>query len=942
MPAITQTVPNFLGGVSRQTDDKKLINQVTDCTNGYPDPTFGLLKRPGMRHINVLKKEDGTAFNASELEGAAWFYIDRDNAGSYVGCIKGREIYVWTKDKGIFCEVVNQGKPYLTGTKQQDYHFRSVQDVTVITNKTRKTSMKLAPEPVANSVATLKLNELSSGKKYSVTIQGVTKEVTSTTTTTFDEMLFRDKDDETAQTEEARKGDVGEHLIDAIRDLIIDQQTANEEFEGIWSLESYTDSIVIKRFALGDKETSAVKTDYSDLSGRDPLGFTIKAHGGVGNIGLEAFQDSVSKSSDLPAESFTGHHVQIRNTNSADDDYYLEFFAFNTDPDTGKGRGKGYWRETVARDTSPGLKGTTMPYQLERDSEFKFTFKAINWVGKLVGDDKSNPKPSFIGKPITSTFFYNNRFGMLSDDNIILSAANDPFNFFVKSALTQVDSDPVDLNVASVQPVTLTDVLPSPQGLLLFSARQQFQMLSASATKITPNTTIIRSIANYEMDPNITPVDVGTTAAFLTKVPGYSKLFTLQLRDLEQSPMVVDISKVVLEWLPDSIDSLSVSPQNSVIMLTDRGSEYLYLYRFYNNGEKDLFQAWVKWELPSAIQSAQIIDDDVVIVSQHEDEYTLSSITLDAIPTGNVTTNGNGIVGTPCLDMATRPGNGSVEKITLNDAGEDYTNDTDVATTTTKGGSGLTVDIETNDDGAITTVSINKKGTGYSIGDVITIDAGDKEATVTVEEVHEAVQYDSETDITKVFVPYTPIKDKEAIMYLATPSSVANTSAALEADEGYYAPAEERTEDVTGYRYFEVKGNFKKYKDGIIVGYPLEFEVQLPRLYYRPNENRTDFTANLTVSRLKFSIGRSGSIQFNVLADGANQWKPVEHTSDSDRYAADTNPVKLGKDLYVVTLPLHQRNTNFELKLTSKFPYPVSLVSMSWEGHYSPRFYRRT
>ncbi|MFM7856274.1 MAG: hypothetical protein ACKO96_31220, partial [Flammeovirgaceae bacterium] len=67
------------------------------------------------------------------------------------------------------------------------------------------------------------------------------------------------------------------------------------------------------------------------------------------------------------------------------------------------------------------------------------------------------------------------------------------------------------------------------------------------------------------MDTNTPPVDVGTLAAFLSKVPGYSKLFTLQLRDIEQNPIVVDISKNVLEWIPPTIDSVTVSPQNSLI-----------------------------------------------------------------------------------------------------------------------------------------------------------------------------------------------------------------------------------------------------------------------------------------------------------------------------------------------------------------------------------------
>ena len=55
MPAVTQLTPNFLGGVSQQNDDKKLNGQVTECINGYPDPTYGLLKRTGMRFTRDCK-----------------------------------------------------------------------------------------------------------------------------------------------------------------------------------------------------------------------------------------------------------------------------------------------------------------------------------------------------------------------------------------------------------------------------------------------------------------------------------------------------------------------------------------------------------------------------------------------------------------------------------------------------------------------------------------------------------------------------------------------------------------------------------------------------------------------------------------------------------------------------------------------------------------------
>tara|TARA_Y100000361_G_scaffold12408_1_gene9829 strand:- start:4354 stop:6894 length:2541 start_codon:yes stop_codon:yes gene_type:complete len=845
MPAITQDIPNFLGGVSRQNDDKKLPNQVTECVNGYPDPTYGLLKRPGMEHVNVLKKADGTAFTKSELAGAAWFFIDRDNAGSYVGAIKGTNLYVWTKEDGTFCTVTNNGTSYLTGTTQSDYHFRSVQDVTVITNKTVTTAMQAANTYTANSVGTLKLNSVTSGLDYQVTIQGITTTVNAQSSTTFDDMLVFDSSDI----------NTNHHLVDAIRATILAQQAADAtgDFSGVWSLEAYTNSLVIKRNA----GSNAVVTDYTVPTGA-ATAFTLEAKGGLGNAGIEAFQDSVATAADLPVESFDGHHLKVRNTNSADDDYFLEFDAFNST------RGKGYWKESRARDVSPGLDAATMPHQLENTGATTFTFGPVTWTDRQVGDDNSSPSPSFIGHKITSSFFYNSRFGMLSEDNVFFGVANDSFNFFVKSALTQVDSDPIDLNVASIRPVVLNDVLPSPQGLMLFSARQQFQVYAASATTLTPRTAVIRSISNYEMSSNIPPVDIGTTAAFVNTVPGYSKLFTLQLREIEQSPLVVDISKVVLEWIPDTIDSLTVSPQNSVVMLTDRDTSYMYLYRFYNNGERDLFQAWVKWQLVGTIQATDIIDDDVLIVSQHEDQYTLGKITLDQIPTGEVIATSSSMTGTPCLDMATRP--------------------------------------------------------------------------VKPHASVDAVVYDETNDITKIYVPYTPIDAKKAVMYLAIPTADVGTNSAIDSDEGYYAEALERTESGTGYRYFEVKGKFTDYADGIIVGYGYDFDVTLPKLYFRPEAAETDYTATLTISRLKFSVGRTGAIQFKVKADGANEWKPVESTTEGAGYLADTNPVKSERQFIV---PIHRRNTNFELKVTSDFPYPVSLVSMMWEGNYSPRFYRR-
>ena len=846
MPAITQLIPNFLGGVSRQNDDKKLLGQVTECINGYPDPTYGLLKRPGMKFTSTFKKANGTNFNKTELDGATWFFIERAAAGSYIGAIKGSNIYVWTALDGTWCTVTNNATSYLTGTTKNDYHFRSIQDTTIITNKTINAAMQPSGTYIANTVATFKLNSLVETYTYTATIQNVEATVSTQNNTTFDDMLLYDPGN-------VRKT---HHLVDGIKDVIETQHAAsNADFDGIWYLEGYPDSLVIKR----GTGANAVVTDYSAVTGT-PLAFDSDAKGGLNNTALEVFEDNVEDASKLPLESFGGHHVTVSNTTAAEDDYHLQFIAY----DTTLNRGRGYWEETIARDVSPGLDASTMPHRLENTGPTTFEFNPITWLPRNAGNDVTSPLPSFIGKTIAATFFYSNRFGLLSQDNVFFGVANDSYNFFVKSALTQIDSDPIDLNVSSVRPVTLSDVLPSPQGLMLFSERQQFQVLAANSSALTPTTTIIRALSNYEMATDIPPVDVGVTSAFINRVPGYSKLFNLQLRDVEQNPIVVDISKVVLEWLPDTIDGLSVSPQNSVILCIDTNTSYLYLYRFYNNGEKDLFQAWTKWELPGTIQTADIINDSVIIVSQHEDEYTIGNIILDEIPSGSSAVGATTITGNTCLDMAARP-----------------------------------VKPDTSVD---------------------------------------AVVYDSTNEVTKIYTPYTPIQQKEAIMFLSVPEADVGTDAAADADDAFYLAATERTEIGTGYRYFEVKGDYSSYADGIVIGYGYDFEVTLPKFFYKKDPTTSDYTATLTISRVIFSIGRTGPVLFKVKAGGSDEWKNVEYVTDAGTYVADSSPIA---QEHQFTIPIHQRNTNFELKVTSNFPYPVSLVSMTWEGIYSPRFYRR-
>ena len=837
MSAVTQLSPNFLGGVSKQNDDKKLPGQVSECINGYPDATYGLLKRPGMKFNNTFKKANGTNFTKTELDGAVWFFIERGAAGSYIGAIKGSNIYVWTAADGLWCTVTNNSATYLTGTTKNDYHFRSIQDTTIITNKTINAAMQPNGTYIPNTVATLKLVTLVDTYQYTVTIQGIEATVTSQNNTTFDDMLLYDASDV----------DTNHHLVDKIKNVIEAQHTAgNANFNGKWYLEGYPDSLVIKR----STGTNSVVTNYSSVTGT-PVSFTIDAKGGLNNIAIEVFEDEAEDASKLPLESFGGHHVTVSNTTNAEDDYHVQFVAY----DTVLNRGRGYWEETIARDVSPGLNASTMPHQLENTGPLTFTFNPITWSARKAGNDITSPLPSFIGKPIAATFFYSNRFSLLSQDNVFFGVANDSYNFFVKSALTQIDSDPIDLNVSSIRPVTLFDVLPTAQGLLLFSDRQQFVLSATDSNTLTPTSSIIRTASSYEMDSNISPVNIGTTVGFVNKVPDYAKVFSMQLRDVESPPVVVDISKVVLEWIPETVDRLVSSPQNSFLMLVDKQSSYIYMYRYYNNGEKDLFQAWSKWNLTGTIQDAYVLNDQIVIITQQEDEYILSKITVNELPTGDVTV-GTVITGNPCLDLFSKP------------------------TAPTNG--------------------VNP------------------------------VVYDPVNKVTKLYTPFKPIENTKGALLIGKPAT----------SEGYFIEVTPKIEANTNFNYFEAAGDLTDLEANLIIGYNYHFEVQLPTFYFRQSgEQSVDFTAILTIARIKISTGRSGPLVFETKLGSSKKWTIIKEVLLSDDYQFSTSPVK---PEYRFDVPIHQRNTNFELKMTSDYPYPVSLVEMMWEGNYSPRFYRRT
>ena len=64
--------------------------------------------------------------------------------------------------------------------------------------------------------------------------------------------------------------------------------------------------------------------------------------------------------------------------------------------------------------------------------------------------------------------FFRNRLSILSDENIIMSRPGDFTNFFAKSAIQLIASDPIDIAASSEYPAILFDGIQTNTGLVYF------------------------------------------------------------------------------------------------------------------------------------------------------------------------------------------------------------------------------------------------------------------------------------------------------------------------------------------------------------------------------------------------------------------------------------------------------------------------------------------
>ena len=553
---------------------------------------------------------------------------------------------------------------------------------------------------------------------------------------------------------------------------------------------------------------------------------------------MRCIQKSTNDVQNLPSQCKHGYIVKIANARIAEeDDYYLQFIGENNKDGTGS------WTECAR----PGIAKTlvNMPLVIQRTSSTQFTVKQFTYSDRSVGDDTTNPMPSFVGGRINKVLFFRNRLAVLSGENVVTSRPGTfgvP-NFFAESALTVGAADPIDISASSIFPSELFDGIEINTGLVVFSTNQQF-LLASDDTVLNPDTAKLRSVATYNYNETIPPISLGTTLAYLDNSGKYSRFNEMANTQREGEPSVVEVSKVVPTLLPKDIDLLTNSRDNSMVLMGKTGSDMVYGYRYFQVSEERKQAAWFTWKLNNPLLYHFMINDEYYFLDS--DKFL------------------------QCVKIIQTSSDPSITQ-----------DDTEFL---------LHVDNHTTISGGSFSASTN----------LTTFSSVSWLPSVTTPN-YDLVLIDTDTNAAR-------------IGRYAKPTSTSTTS-------------------------FTVPGDWSGVT--LTIGYIYPYEVKLPTFYItrqEGNATRSDITASLVLHRIKFHFGKIGLYETTIERTGKPDYTEVYESTELDEYKVSDAPYL---EEYIKTVPVYEKNTNLDITLKSSHPAPATLRSVSWEGNYTPKYYKR-
>ncbi len=316
-------------------------------------------------------------------------------------------------------------------------------------------------------------------------------------------------------------------------------------------------------------------------------------------------------------------------TETGFDDYFVKYNINNS-------KSINYFEETVEPGITYQLDETTLPHVLKWTGS-QFELQTVTWGERDIGNEDSNPTPSFVDNCINNILFFRDRLGFLSKDKVIFSRTGDYHNFWHQTALERLDDDPIDVACSSRQVANLRSTSTFAKNLLIFSDQQQL-ILSSGDKPLTPATVRVDATTFFEIEPNSEPVSAGSCVYFNCPKGEHS---LIREYVLEPDTLVEDANDVtghVPSYVPSGQAKMVVCTAMDMVLghfESDLSTLYVYKY-FWQETEKPQ-SAWSKWTFDGDILGIDIVMSTLYVVIRRGsqicfEKMQLENVTFEGLP----------------------------------------------------------------------------------------------------------------------------------------------------------------------------------------------------------------------------------------------------------------------------------------------------------------------
>ena len=321
MTAISQKIPNLIGGVSQQPDSVKQSTQLRVCDNYYPDVTAGLTKRPGMKGISKL---------ANAVSDGTWFNIFRDDKEKYtIQFSKAGALKIWSANNGVqqtVNAVAAEATTYAVHGASDDLTILQINDYTFVLNRNITVAQAGTTSAAQTPYAFVTIATIAYSSTYIITLDGTAFSYATPTS-----------------------GSTQLNVSDIVGGL-----AAAINGNASWVATAIGNSIHIRRNTNVD--------------------FNIEAKGGSTGTAIDAYKGVVTSPANLPTQFLNNLKIKVGGTESvAEDDYWVVFRTENNGAS-----GLGHWDETIAPSTVLGFNEETMPHVIIREANGTFTYRKLD------------------------------------------------------------------------------------------------------------------------------------------------------------------------------------------------------------------------------------------------------------------------------------------------------------------------------------------------------------------------------------------------------------------------------------------------------------------------------------------------------------------------------------------------------------------------------------